>query len=73
MLTAHTEQRLVRMWSAAHYGGDWFDLNNTLWQIAKVLEGQDQQPAADEIKLLAAVALHRAAAETRANGTRWAA
>lgn len=66
MLTAQTEQRLVRMWTATHYGGDWFDLNHTLWEVAKVLEAQGQQPAADEIVLLAALALHRAVAETQA-------
>jgi hypothetical protein len=67
MLTPQTEQRLVRMWTAAHYGGDWLDLNHTLWQIAKVLDGQGQQPAADEFALLAAVAMHRAVAEVRAH------
>ena len=35
MQTNLTEQRLVRMWTATDYGGDWYELNRTLWEVAK--------------------------------------
>ncbi|MFZ5529596.1 MAG: hypothetical protein ACOY4U_00865 [Pseudomonadota bacterium] len=68
-----TEQRLVRMWSATTFGGDWFDLNKTLWEISKVLEAEGMQDGAEQFSLLANVALQIAVDETRARKMRVAA
>ena len=40
----NSEQRLVKMWTACAHGGDWFELNRTLHEIAMVLicEGHDK-------------------------------
>lgn len=54
-----TEQRLVRMWSATDYGGDWYELNKTLHEIAVVLQIAGLQ-AADDFAFCASIALQRA-------------
>lgn len=66
MQTNLTEQRLVRMWTATDYGGDWYELNKTLWEIAKVLEAEGHQSGADLFTFLAGIALQRAMDETQA-------
>lgn len=58
-----TEQRLIKMWTATDYGGDWYDLNKTLWHIAKVLEAECKAEAAAEFEFLAAVAMWRSILE----------
>lgn len=55
-----TEQRLTKMWTATDYGGNWYDTNRTLWNIAKVLEAEGKQEAAETFELLAGVAMWRA-------------
>ena len=55
-----TEQRLIKMWTATDYGGDWYDLNRTLWHIAKVLEAEGKAEAAAEFEFLAGIAMWRA-------------
>lgn len=55
-----TEQRLIKMWTATDYGGDWYELNKTLWHIAKVLEAEDKAEAAETFELLSGVAMWRA-------------
>lgn len=54
-----TEQRLVRMWSATDYGGDWHELNKTLHEIAVVLQIAGL-PVADDFAFCASIALQRA-------------
>lgn len=55
-----TEQRLIKMWTATDYGGDWYELNKQLWNIAKVLEAEGKDEAAEVFELLAGVAMWRA-------------
>lgn len=58
-----TEKRLIKLWTATDYGGDWYELNKTLWQIAKVLEAEDKAEAAEVFEMLAGVAMWRAILE----------
>jgi hypothetical protein len=68
-----TEKRLVKMWTATDYGGDWYDLNKTLWEIGKVLEAEGNAAGADLFTFLAGIALQRAVDETHARKMRVAA
>lgn len=61
--TSLTEQRLVRMWSATDYGGDWYDLNKTLHEIAVVLQIFGL-PMAEDFAFCAGIALQRATMQT---------
>jgi len=61
-----TEKRLVKMWTATSYGGDWYELNKTLWEIAKVLEAEGMETGAELFTFLSSIALQRAVDETQA-------
>lgn len=61
-----TEQRLVKLWTATDYGGDWYDLNRTLWEIGKFLEADGNTAGGDVFAFLAGIALQRAVDETQA-------
>lgn len=54
-----TEKRLVKLWTATDYGGDWYELNKTLHEIAVVLQIAGLQ-AADDFAFCASIALQRA-------------
>lgn len=63
-----TEKRLIKLWTATDYGGDWYELNKILWEIALVLEaeGHDADADADLFTFLAGIALQRAVDDTQA-------
>lgn len=61
-----TEKRLVKLWTATDYGGDWYELNRTLWEIAKFLEADGNTQGGDLFGFLAGIALQRAVDETQA-------
>lgn len=61
-----TEKRLIKLWTATDYGGDWYELNKTLWEISRVLEAEGKADAAETFAFLAGIALQRAVDETQA-------
>lgn len=60
-----TEKRLIKLWTATDYGGDWYDLNRTLWEISKFFEADGNASAAEMFGFLAGIALQRAVDETQ--------
>ena len=58
-----TEQRLCRMWAATTFGGDFYELNKTLWEIAMVMRAEGMADRTDDFALLSQVALQRAVDE----------
>lgn len=68
-----TEKRLIKLWSATDYGGDWYDLNKILWEIAKFLEADGHDDGAQTFSFLASIALQRAVDDTQARKMRVAA
>lgn len=61
-----TEKRLVKLWTATDYGGDWYELNRTLLEVAKFLEAEGNTRGGDLFRFLAGIALQRAVDETQA-------
>lgn len=61
-----TEKRLVKLWTATDHGGDWYELNRMLWEVAKFLEAAGNTEGGDLFAFLACIALQRAVDETQA-------
>lgn len=64
-----TEQRLCKMWTATSYGGDWYELNKTLWEIAQVLRAEGMAEQTEVFAFCSAIALQRAVDETQKRKT----